>query len=74
MDSIFVYRDQTKPTIVWGFVSERSPAALPQEGADWQEVPQSEFTPPPKSRGRIDDEIREGIRIRGYHVIELTPQ
>jgi hypothetical protein len=67
--SIFAFNDFG--TRRYGFVLERSPAALPQEGADWQEVSGWELALTQASRGWIDDAVREGIRIRGYHVIDL---
>jgi hypothetical protein len=66
---IFAYND--RGTRRYGFVLERSSAPLPQEGADWQEVPGWELSLTQASRAWIDNAAREGIRIRGYHVIDV---
>jgi hypothetical protein len=67
---IFVFRDYAKPTVVYGYVPERSSAALPRDGAEWREVVGSGFVPTPEPRSRTDVAVREGIQIRGYAVVD----
>jgi hypothetical protein len=64
-DTIFVFNNRKGPN-QYGFVPVRSSAALPQDGV-WEEVVGPTFV----SRCGFHDLIQEGIRTRGFCVIDF---
>jgi hypothetical protein len=68
--TIFAFNDRIKRTI-YGFVPESSPAVLPQEGYDWEEVVKPGFVSTANLGNWINTEVRESIQIRGYCVVDF---
>jgi hypothetical protein len=67
---IFCFNDKSNAAR-YGFVPTHSPAALPQTDAHWESVFGWKFNPSGDPISRTDAEVREGIQLRGYHVVDF---